>query len=190
MIALARWPFARVDTKAPIRTARLLLRTATIEDTPRIAELAGDWNVASMTARIPYPYTRADAHQWLETLVEGEVVFVVECEATLVGMTGYQPAADRRSAEIGYWIGKPYWGRGFATEAARAIVSTAFSRSGLAHLDCCHFVDNEGSRRVVEKLGFSRLGPGSCYCEARRRDVATERYRLLRPTSWRRRPAA
>lgn len=170
-----------------IRTGRLVLRPLREADLPDIARLAGDWAIASMTARIPYPYTPDDARQWLDGLEEGEFVRAVTIageEDQLLGITGYLPSDDRRIAEIGYWVGKPYWGRGIATEAAYALVSHLFADAGFDKLTCCHFADNPASARVIEKLGFTSTGSCSCWCEARRVKAAAEQYELAR-SAWR-----
>jgi RimJ/RimL family protein N-acetyltransferase len=89
--------------------------------------------------------------------------------------------ADDGSAEIGYWIGKPWWGRGFATEAAQALVRHCFATVGIERLTCCHFVDNPASARVIRKLGFRLVGPCTAWCEARGADVETLLYERRRP---------
>ena len=170
----------------PIRTTRLVLRQLTTDDLPDVATLAGDWGIASMTARIPYPYTLADARQWLDGLEEGEVVRAIATpvDGRLLGLTGYLPSRDGRRAEIGYWIGRPYWGNGYATEAASALIAFGFTSAGFEALTCCHFSDNPASRRVIEKLGFKATGNCSCWSEARRIQSPAEQYELTR-RDWR-----
>lgn len=175
---------------APIKTPRLRLRALVDGDAERIAALAGDWDVARMTARIPYPYTVGEAHQWISGLADGEVVRGIDHDGELIGVTGYLPDANG-SAEVGYWIGKPWWGRGFATEAAEAMIRLCFSAAKPERVTCSHFIDNDASRRVIEKLGFRLVGPARAYCDARKHDVPTLRYERLRPRrfAWLRRAA-
>ncbi len=171
-----------------MRTKRLHLRPLVDIDAQRIAVLAGDWDIARMTARIPYPYTEAMAHQWVSGLEPDEVVRGIDYRGELIGLVGYTPH-DKGTAEIGYWIGKPWWGQGFATEAAQGIVRYCFTSGRLVRLSCCHLVDNPGSKRVIEKLGFRLIGPARAYCEARGCEVDTLRYEMKRPVSaifWRR----
>lgn len=163
-----------------MRTRRLRLRPLTPEDGPRIAAFAGDWDVARMTARVPHPYPAATANHWIDDLAPGEVVHGIEYKGELIGLCGYLPGGDG-SAEIGYWIGKPWWGQGFATEAARALVNHCFGRARLRRLTCCHFVDNPASARVIAKLGFELVGPCRAWCEARRAEVEALRYERRRP---------
>lgn len=182
MSPLTRWIGSRrAQAEGVLRTARLALRPLGHGDVARIAVLAGDWDVASMTARVPYPYTEADARHWLDFLEPGEVVRGIECDGELIGLTGYAPEDNGRSAEIGYWIGKPHWGHGYATEAAGALIAHCFSRQRFERLTCCHFADNAASARVIAKLGFRSTGSCRCWCEARRREAEAIRYELARP---------
>jgi RimJ/RimL family protein N-acetyltransferase len=163
-----------------MKSARLTYRPLDYSDAARITHLAGDWDIARMTARIPHPYTLTQAHQWIGSLEEGEVVRVVELDRELIGAVGYIPNADG-SAEIGYWIGRPWWGNGYATEAAEALVRFCFTEAGYSRLTCCHFVDNPASQRIIRKLGFRVTGPCKAWCEARGAEVATVRYQKKKP---------
>lgn len=164
----------------------MLLRRLRNEDAPRIAELGGDWDVASMTARMPYPYTPEAALQWIDAIDPGEEIYGIEHNGELIGVTGYTPAPDQPFAEVGYWLGKDYWGFGFATEAAQAVVDHCFRREGFKKLTCGHFADNPASARVIAKLGFRQIGSGAWWCEARRLETLAIRYELTRPTAtWR-----
>jgi [ribosomal protein S5]-alanine N-acetyltransferase len=142
-----------------IWTPRLLLRAPELSDAREISLLAGDYEVASMTGTIPHPYSERMAADWLASVLDGEegVVFVIVRSGTLIGCTGYRAFA-RDHAELGYWIGKPYWGMGYATEAVQALVRYAFATDGFAYLTVGHFSDNPASARVIAKAGFVRHG--------------------------------
>jgi [ribosomal protein S5]-alanine N-acetyltransferase len=163
-----------------MKTERLNLRPISPGDADRIALLGGDWDVARMTGRIPYPYSQDAALHWVSGLAEGEVVFGIEHQGELIGICGFSPKGDG-SAELGYWIGKDYWGQGFATEAADALMSYGFTKSGVKRFTCSHFTDNAGSARVVTKLGFRSVGPCTGWSEARQQDLPTLRYERRRP---------
>ncbi len=111
---------------------------------------------------------------------DGETTFAVTHRQTLIGITGYLSDGEG-SAEIGYWLGRPYWGQGFATEAAGALIAYAFRNDACERLTCGHFLDNPASARVIEKLGFVLVGQEDCWCEARKREVPAMRYELPRP---------
>ena len=163
-----------------IRTKRLVLRELQPADAQRIAALGGDWDVASMTGRIPYPYSADAAQHWLAGVAAGEVVFAIDHLGELIGICGYAPLDDG-SAEMGYWLGKPYWGKGYATEAARALINYGFGKGGVTRFTCSHFTDNPLSARVVAKLGFRAVGLGKGWCEARQQDLPALSYSRRRP---------
>ena len=171
-----------------MKSRRLTFRELRESDAERIAYLAGDWDIARMTARIPYPYSEPQAHEWLRGIEPGEFVRAIELKGELIGAVGYMPASDG-SAEIGYWIGRPWWGKGYATEAAQALIRYCFGPAGFSRLTCCHSIDNPASARVIAKLGFRRLGPAKAWCEARGAEIDTVLYERRRPVIarfWRR----
>jgi len=143
------------------RTERLLLRPGFPEDAPALAVAIGDRAVARNLAVVPWPYTLRDAEAFLASPHDPVLPSFLVFERTggaprLVGSCGL---ARRPSGavEMGYWIARPYWGRGFATEACGALIEIA-ATLGLASLEGSHFLDNPASARVLEKLGFEPLG--------------------------------
>ena len=139
-----------------LATERLLLRPFRRSDAAEFTRLAGDWAVASMTSDIPYPLSQTQAMAWLKP-GRGEVRFAIELEGRLIGGAGYY---RRRSgaAELGFWLGRPWWGRGYATEATQAIVRYGFQARKLPGFTSSHFVDNWASAGVLRKLGFEPVG--------------------------------
>jgi [ribosomal protein S5]-alanine N-acetyltransferase len=164
-----------------IRTARLLLRSPQLSDASEISLLAGDYDVASMTGTIPHPYSEKMAADWIRNVLRGEegVVFAIVWSGKLIGCTGYR-AFSEDHAELGYWIGKPYWGMGYATEAVHALVQYAFAIDGFAYLTVGHFSDNPASARVIAKTGFERQGEEVRDCAARGAKAYCLTYRLYR----------
>jgi ribosomal-protein-alanine N-acetyltransferase len=157
------------------------LRPPALADAARVSLLAGDYDVACMTGTIPHPYSEQMAAEWLSGAIQGEegVVFMIECDRLLVGCTGYRAFAEDH-AELGYWIGKPYWGRGYATEAVRALIAHAFDADGFAYVTAGHFADNPASARVIRKLGFADHGDEMRDCSARGAATHCLTYRLDR----------
>ena len=164
-----------------IRTPRLLLRAPLLSDAARISLLAGDFDVASMTGTLPHPYSEQQAAEWVASVLAGEegVVFVIERSGALIGCTGYR-AFGEDHAELGYWIGKPYWGMGYATEAARALILHAFEADVFAYLTVGHFSDNPASARIIAKFGFAPQGKEMRDCAARGALAPCLTYRLDR----------
>jgi [ribosomal protein S5]-alanine N-acetyltransferase len=158
-----------------------LLRELAPADAPRLSLLAGDYDVASMTGTIPHPYSERQAAEWIAGVLAGEegVVFAIERSGALIGCTGYRAFGDDH-AELGYWIGKPYWGMGYASEAVHALIVHAFETGGFEFLRAGHFADNPASARVIAKFGFVREGQEQRDCAARGTKAHCVTYRLDR----------
>jgi RimJ/RimL family protein N-acetyltransferase len=161
-----------------IKTPRLLLRAPVPQDAETIARLLGDYDVAKMLATAPHPYARADADDFIAReaarRADGTAeIFSVE-QGELIGMIGLaeiQAIQGERIATLGYWLGRPYWGRGLATEAVRALVRYGFEALRLAGLKSGYFKENVRSGRVLAKAGFRYAGEGARHSLARRGEV-------------------
>ena len=143
------------------RTPRLLLRPGFPEDAPALAAAMADKMIARNLAVVPWPYTLRDAEAFLASPRDPVLPSLLVFERTagaprLIGSCGLgrRPSG---AVEMGYWIARPSWGRGFATEACGALVEMARAL-GLPSLEGSHFIDNPASARVLEKLGFEALG--------------------------------
>lgn len=169
-----------------LETERLVLRAPRFEDVPAVAELANNRKIAEMTANLPYPYRHSDAHAFVETLghaADGTTFAIFlkqEGALAFVGMCGYGQRAGEQAPEIGYWIGEPHWGRGIATEAARAVIDYAFSETSITQLLGSARVVNPRSRRILEKCGFQWSGVGLCRVKALGASVPVDRFQLDR----------
>ena len=148
-----------------LSTARLRLRAFTLADAPSVRRLAGEREVADTTLSIPHPYGEGVAEAWIASLAgeygRGEqAVFAITEQATeaLVGAIGLVLRPAHHRAEMGYWVGRPYWGRGYATEAAAAMLHYGFTQLSLNRIHACHFARNPASGRVLEKIGMRREG--------------------------------
>lgn len=149
-----------------LKTARLVLRPFTAADAPRVQQLAGDHKVADTTATIPHPYPDGAAEQWIaghgETFEKGKgVTFAVTLAkgGELLGAISLLGISrDHGRAEIGYWMGVPYWGKGYCTEAATAVVTYGFETLGLHRIMAHHLTRNPASGRVLAKIGMVREG--------------------------------
>ena len=148
-----------------LQTARLILRPFEMADVPRVVQLAGERDIASTTILIPHPYAPRDAERWLaghqaafDTGHSLDLAICTRDPADLVGAIGlvFKPEDDR--AELGYWVGKPFWGRGYATEAAGAMLRYAFEQLGYNRVSAYHFTRNPASGRVLLKAGLRPEG--------------------------------
>ena len=151
-----------IEPTPVLETRRLRLRAPEARDLPAIAGFCADADVARMTTRIPHPYRVQDAEAFFAAVTaldpKRERVFLIEHEQEgPAGMLGFQ-VSDDPFPEIGYWIGKPFWGRGFATEAAQAALDWAQRSWRRRAVAGGHFLDNPASGRVLEKCGFLYTG--------------------------------
>jgi ribosomal-protein-alanine N-acetyltransferase len=143
-----------------IGTKRLKLRRLRISDAPRMAQFLDDPGVGRNLAMTPLPYLPSAAEGWImitqaRAPLGRDFVFGVDLPGEgLIGCIGAH-RRDGESFEVGYWFGRPYWGQGFATEAARAFVAEA---GKLGALEAGHFADNPASGRVLSKVGFAYTG--------------------------------
>jgi len=158
------------------RTKRLTLRPGWPEDAAAIAQAIGHEEVVTKLARVPWPYSEANAVEWLATPRPSDDVslsILAHEQATprLVGGIGVHRAEDLGGYEIGYWLTPDAWGRGYATEAGRAILGIARYAIGLKGLRSRYFIDNPASGKVLRKLGFRPTGRIATYCLARGREV-------------------
>ncbi|HEX3423341.1 MAG TPA: GNAT family N-acetyltransferase [Sphingomicrobium sp.] len=143
------------------RTPRLLLRPGFPEDAPALAAAMSDKAIAHNLAVVPWPYTLRDAEAFLASPRDPVLPSLLIFERTegTPRLTGACGLGRRPSGavEMGYWISRPFWCRGFATEACGALIEIGRAL-GLSSLEGSHFIDNPASARVLEKLGFEPLG--------------------------------
>jgi RimJ/RimL family protein N-acetyltransferase len=141
------------------------LRRLTIDDATRVQLLAGERSVAELTALIPHPYPDGAAEAFIEEQSRAwargtEYSYAIEADSVLVGVIGLRPAVTERE-NLGYWIGQPYWGRGYATAAANAVIALAFALLEIDRLTASHLARNGASQRVMEKCGMRLLRTGT-----------------------------
>lgn len=149
-----------------LETARLLLRPLKLEDAPVVSQLAGRREIADTTISIPHPYSEAQAREWIAGHpgpkgTDKEIVFAITLKANgqLVGAIGLRVIDQEHSqAEMGFWVAVGAWGKGYASEAATALLRFGFEELQLNRIYAHHMVRNPASGRVLEKIGMKREG--------------------------------
>jgi RimJ/RimL family protein N-acetyltransferase len=139
------------------------VRSWKTSDIPALVASANNRNVwINLRDRFPHPYTERDARTFLRNVQHAgdETFFAITFDGTAVGGIGFmlQTDVERVSAEIGYWLGEPFWGRGIATDALRAVTHYAFEHHALTRLFALPFASNVASCRVLEKAGYALEG--------------------------------
>ena len=171
-----------------IRTRRLFLRPAWAEDARALFEAIGCWDVVRNLARAPWPYAIEDAESFVagQRLEPGETSLLIFARTAgdplLVGSIGFgRSRGAEYEPELGYWIAPDHWDCGYATEAGRAVLATAFDGLRLPALTAGHFLDNPASGAVLQKLGFAATGEvAPRFSRARGTEVPAVEYRLSR----------
>ena len=146
---------------ASITTDRLVLTTPTLAHVSDIARLANNQRIYEVMARLPFPYSEEDARFFIETIVPSseERCYAIVHDGVFMGIVGLS-FAEGLAPELGYWLGEPYWGKGFASEAANAVVAAA-KAIGIPVLRSRALLSNAGSRNVLRKAGFIEIGEGT-----------------------------
>lgn len=166
-----------------LATERLVMRAPREGDLEQLVTLADNRHVAEMLARMPHPYGETEGRTFLAMAASRRagIVYALTLKdtGTFVGCAGLN--TTDRGLELGYWIGEPHWKRGYATEAAHALVDLAFQRTSIQVLHASTRVINPASRRVIHKCGFQYAGQGMLNSIVAGQ-VPVERYRLDRKT--------
>ena len=148
-----------------LETKRLILRPFQISDAPRVKELAGAYEIYRPTLNVPHPYEEGMAEKWIAThaatFYQGNGVnlaITLKADGLLIGAVGLGVSQGHHRAEVGYWIGVPYWGNGYCTEAAIEMLRYGFEVMKLHKITSSHMEWNQASGRVMQKAGMTREG--------------------------------
>jgi len=172
-----------MTAKPTLETARLTLRPYREEDIPELLPLIGSREVAATTLRIAYPYTEKDAKAFLVLAQEPDKIWLaitLRSDGRQIGGIGLLLSEQHQHAELGYWLGVPYWGQGYATEAAQEMMRYGFEDLGLHRIFASHFKHNPASGRVLAKIGMRHEGCQREHLRKWDQFVDSELYGLLR----------
>ena len=170
-----------------IETERLILRPFRLDDAPELQRLIGDRDIAATTLNIPHPYENGMAEEWIgkhqERFDKGEgVSFAITHreEGFFIGGMGLHINKEHENAALGYWVGKPYWNKGYCTEAAQAVVRYGFEVLGLNRIHAAHMRRNPASGKVMQKIGMKHEGCLRQHIKKWDKFEDIERYGILR----------
>ncbi len=156
----------KMNKTTKLTTTRLVIRTLTLKDAPIIRKLAGDVDVAKTTSTIPHPYKKGMAEKFIKSTLEKqkegksiELAITLKETGEFLGMVGLKIDKNNDRAEIGYWIGKPFWNKGYCSEASLAIVEFGFKKLKLNKIVGRFMPHNIASGKIIkEKLGMEHEG--------------------------------
>ena len=174
-----------MPTQPSLASENLILRAFVAEDADRVQLLAGEEKIADTTATIPHPYPEGTARRWIAETLEkwaaGEsasFAITLAPDGELTGAISLLHIEDG-AAELGYWVGVPYWGRGIATRAVRSVVACGFEQLGLKRIHARVLSRNKASAKVLLRQGFIHIGNESTSCGYRREEAPTDYYERL-----------
>ena len=165
-----------------ISTDRLVLKKTRKSDKDKelLVSRIGDWEVAKWLCNVPHPYTEDDAEAWFKTLHQKEFSLNVYLDNSLIGGIGLAQDEDKLY-EFGYWLGRDYWGQGYATEAGKGLLHYATQKLSSPKIKANYMKGNVASANVLKKLGFNKVGEGKTYCVSRKEEVDCIHVALLKP---------
>lgn len=174
-----------------LETDRLYLRPFRLDDAATVQQLAGHPAIAETTINIPHPYVDGMAEAWISTHAdrfasdqEMPLAICLKPDGTLIGAISLMGIVRGQESELGYWVGHPYWNRGYCTEAAQAMLRYAFTELGMVRVHARHFTRNPASGRVMQKIGLRHEGAHSQFVKKWDRVEDLELYGLLE-SEWR-----
>ncbi len=174
-------------TAPPLLTERLLLRSLTFEDAEDIQCLAGEYDVAATLCYMPHPYEDGMAEEWIRSCSKKfekdkalNFAITLKTEQNFIGAIEIRLDPEIENGELGFWIGKPYWGCGYCTEAAKAVVAYGFQVLKLDRICAYHFENNLASGRVLQKIGMHYEGRLEKFVQKRNRCEDSIGYGMLK----------
>jgi len=181
---------AKGETRAErdvLSTARLSLVPLSPRHASALHALMNDWEVVRMLAVVPWPLPFAEVESFARAHAEGRTVsdeFAILLDRAPIGVGAVKRPGEgnppRKMPRLGYWIGRPHWGQGYATEAISALIAYAFETFPNDRLGAGVFADNPASRRVQEKCGLRKVGHYALHCRSRGEEVETDDMQLTR----------
>lgn len=165
-----------------LKSKRLTIKTPTLADAPDMAKYLNRKDTAHMMSHVPYPYGLSDAHEFLArntANLDGKIFGgIYNHENQFMGIVGIVPKPT--GDEIAYWLGQPFWGKGYMPEAAALIITEFFAKTAKHELFVSHLLSNNNSKSVIQKLGFTYKDNVMLDCVARKSVEEAKRYKLTK----------
>jgi len=158
-----------------IKTKRLLIKKPQIRDKQKLISELNDKEISKWLENVPFPYLDKDADKWIDSLTTNNLEFNIFLENNLIGGVGL-----KEDYRLGYWLGKNYWGNGYATEASRELIEYAYKIIKIKKITARYMTENTSSAKVLEKLGFKEVGKDFLFFIASNEKVSHTKVELIR----------
>ena len=163
-----------------IKTDRLILKKIELKDIDQLIKNLNNFNITKWLINVRYPYTINDAKNWIKKSTEEDLCLNIYHQKFLIGGITIDKRKEDKSHVLGYWIGEEYWGRGYALEACKAIISYFFLNSSKIKIYASHMAENEKSKKILLSLGFNKINDGRVYSISREMEVEDINYELIK----------
>ena len=161
-----------------IKTERLFLKKFSATDKNSLIALIGDSRVSETLSNVPFPYTSEDADYWLDSVKKNELRLSIRLNDALIGGIGLTHGDDDY-CELGYWLGREYWGRGYATEASNSLLNYVRENTSLRKFRANVYKENIASSKVLQKLGFKQTGEGEVFSLSEQANISCFKYEYV-----------
>ena len=157
-----------------IKTKRLLIKKPQIRDKQKLISELNNKEVSKWLEKVPFPYSDKDADRWIKLLTINNLEFNIFLENNLIGGVGL-----KQDYRLGYWLGKNYWGNGYATETSRELIKYASKELKIQKIKARYMTENTSSAKVLEKLGFKEVGKDLIFSTVRNEKVSHTKVELI-----------
>ena len=157
-----------------IKTKRLIIKKPQTRDKQRLISELNDKEVSKWLENVPFPYLDEDADRWINSLTINNLQFNIFLDNNLIGGVGL-----KENYRLGYWLGKDYWGNGYATETSKELIEYASKELNIKKIKARYMTENTSSAAVLEKLGFKEVGKDFIFSIVRNEKISHTKVELI-----------
>ena len=163
-----------------IQTERLNLKKIEQKDLNQLIKNLNNWNIVQWLVNVPYPYTINDAKNWIDKSIKEELTLNIYLNNTLIGGITIDSRLEDNKNLLGYWLSENHWGKGFALESSKSIISYFFSNYSEKKIIASHMIGNEKSKKILISLGFKKINTSTVFSLSRNENVKDINYELIK----------
>ena len=163
-----------------IQTERLNLKKIEQKDLNQLIKNLNNWNIVQWLVNVPYPYTINDAKNWIDKSIKEELTLNIYLNNTLIGGITIDSRSEDNTNVLGYWLMEEHWGKGYALESSKSLISYFFSNYSKKKIIASHMIDNEKSKKILISLGFKKINTSTVFSLSRNENVKDINYELIK----------
>jgi len=163
-----------------IQTERLNLKKIEQKDLNQLIKNLNNWNIVKWLVNVPYPYTINDAKNWMDKTIKEELTLNIYLNNTLIGGITIDSRSEDNKNVLGYWLVEEHWGKGYALESSKSLISYFFSNYSEKKIIASHMADNEKSKKILISLGFKKINTSTVFSLSRNENVKDINYELIK----------